>query len=103
MATDILLKIPTPIDKENTLKLIGQNKTPLDIVLCQEIDRYNILLKRMKSGLQNLQKGILGLVVMSSELEDIFNAMLDGRVPDVWLTGNSCRLIFLCVLLRRIE
>lgn len=42
----------------------------------------------MKTGLSDLQKSIKGLVVMSSELEDIFNSMMDGRVPQIWLAGK---------------
>lgn len=43
----------------------------------------------MFDGLSDLQKGIKGLVVMSAELEDIFYAMLEGRVPRVWLAAYS--------------
>ena len=43
----------------------------------------------MKTGMIELQKGIKGLVVMSSELEDIFNAVFEGRVPQAWL---KCKL-----------
>lgn len=87
LAADILSKIPNPIDYENTSKLIGHNKNPLDVVLLQEIERYNVLLRNMKNSLIDLQRGIKGLVVMSAELEDISNAMLEGRVPHVWLKG----------------
>lgn len=42
LAADVAQKIPEPIDYENTEKLIGAEKTPLDVVLLQEIARYNI-------------------------------------------------------------
>lgn len=41
----------------------------------------------MKSSVIDLQKSIKGLVVMSSELEEIFLAMLEGRVPIAWLNS----------------
>nr|CAD7455963.1 unnamed protein product [Timema tahoe] len=69
LASDVLSKIPEPIDYENTEKLIGANKTPLQI----------------HSSLVELQKGIQGLVVMSSNLEDIFICIYEGRVPKEWL------------------
>nr|CAD7438227.1 unnamed protein product [Timema bartmani] len=73
LASDVLSKIPEPIDYENTEKLIGANKTPLQ------------LLVEIHSSLVELQKGIQGLVVMSSNLEDIFICIYEGRVPKEWL------------------
>lgn len=88
MAADVLSKIPEPIDYENTEKLIGANKAPLDVVLLQEIGRYNALLSSIAVSLEELQKGIKGLVVMSSELEEIFTCIYEGRVPSGWLKGE---------------
>lgn len=59
----------------------------MDVILLQEIERYNVLLIEMKTSVIDLQKSIKGLVVMSSELEDIFLAMLEGRVPIAWLNS----------------
>ena len=52
-----------------------------------QITRYNALLVEMHSSLQDLQKGIQGLVVLSAELEDIFICIYEGRVPTGWLKG----------------
>lgn len=41
----------------------------------------------MRESLEELQKGIQGLVVMSSELEEIFHCIYEGRVPSPWLKG----------------
>lgn len=90
MALDILSKIPEVIDYEHTLKVIGANKKPLDVVLLQEIERYNKLLNAAKKGLIELQKGINGFVVMTDELEEMFNSMLLGQVPMVWKKGKFC-------------
>lgn len=51
------------------------------------IFRYNSLLSNINRSLADLQKGIAGLVVMSSELEEIFNCIYEGRVPSTWLKG----------------
>ncbi|XP_017772772.1 PREDICTED: dynein heavy chain 2, axonemal [Nicrophorus vespilloides] len=85
LASDVLSKIPEPIDYENTEKLMGPMKSPLDVVLLQEISRYNVLLIQIRISLDELQKGIKGLVVMSTELEEIFTCFYDGRVPSSWL------------------
>ncbi|XP_055375876.1 dynein axonemal heavy chain 2 [Condylostylus longicornis] len=85
MANDIEVKIPINIDYENTAKTIGLKKNPLEVVLLQEIERYNMLLTKIRNDLRDLQKGIKGVVVMSVELDDIFNAVNVGRVPSAWL------------------
>ena len=38
----------------------------------------------MRDTLVNLGKALKGQVVMSSELEDVFNSMLVGKVPATW-------------------
>lgn len=40
LAGDVLSKLPSTIDYEQTEKLIGQQKSPLDVVLLQEIQRW---------------------------------------------------------------
>ena len=56
----------------------------LSIVLKQEIDRFNRLLRVMKSSLVSLSKAIKGLVVMSGELELMYNSFLNNQVPKIW-------------------
>ncbi|XP_004521647.2 dynein heavy chain 2, axonemal [Ceratitis capitata] len=85
LAKDIFASTPDEINYEQTAKLIGLNRTPLEVVLLQEIERYNFLLSRMKIHMRDLQRGIKGLVVMSTELEDIYQSVYEGRVPAVWL------------------
>ena len=49
-----------------------------------QIERYNALLRIIKSSLIDLEKGIKGLVVMSSDLEETFNCIFDAKVPSLW-------------------
>lgn len=49
--------------------------------------RYNVLLKEIKTSLVGLKKGIKGLVVMSSDLEEVFQCVYEARVPGQWLKG----------------
>lgn len=37
-----------------------------------------------RSSLLDLERGIQGLVVMSTELEEIFTCIHDARVPPLW-------------------
>lgn len=49
-----------------------------------QIHRYNVLLSTIKASLVELEKGIKGLVVMSSDLEEIFNCIHKAQVPPLW-------------------
>lgn len=89
LAHDIEQSIPNELNYEKTAKLVGLNRTPLDVVLLQEMERYNFLLSCMKIHLRDLQKGIKGLVLMSTDLEAVFVAVDEGRVPALWLKGNQ--------------
>ncbi|KAJ3206517.1 Dynein heavy chain 2, axonemal [Entophlyctis luteolus] len=84
IASDILRKLPEDIDYENTKKTFMYDSSPLNVVLLQEIKRYNFLLQNIRKSLSDLQNAIKGIIVMTSDLEETFNAMSDGRVPPVW-------------------
>lgn len=38
----------------------------------------------VRVSLVNIRKALKGQIVMSAELEDVFNSMLVGKVPAVW-------------------
>ncbi|KAG9346625.1 hypothetical protein JZ751_006936 [Albula glossodonta] len=84
LSADVRQKIPALIDYEGTRQLLQDDPSPLNVVLLQEIQRYNALLYTIKSSLEELEKGIQGLVVMSSNLEEIFLCIYDARVPPLW-------------------
>ncbi|XP_069845209.1 dynein axonemal heavy chain 6 isoform X1 [Dipodomys merriami] len=56
----------------------------LTTVLGQEVDRFNNLLKLIHISLQTLDKAIAGLVVMSEEMEKVYNSFLNNQVPSLW-------------------
>ncbi|ESP04959.1 hypothetical protein LOTGIDRAFT_184938 [Lottia gigantea] len=84
LAANIFRQIPENIDYEGTAQILSTDPSPLNVVLLQEIQRYNALLEEIRSSLTDLEKGIQGLVVMTLELENIFTCIFDGRVPPAW-------------------
>ncbi|KAH9281795.1 Dynein heavy chain 6, axonemal [Echinococcus granulosus] len=56
----------------------------LTTVLVQEVDRYNHLLKIIKTSLEHMQKAVKGFLVMSEKLEKIYSSFLLNTVPRLW-------------------
>ncbi|XP_052771287.1 dynein axonemal heavy chain 2-like isoform X2 [Mya arenaria] len=85
LAANIYKQIPENIDYDNTVKILSVDPSPLNVVLLQEIQRFNILLEEIRKSLTDLEMGIQGMIVMTMELESIFLCIYDGRVPPSWL------------------
>lgn len=66
----------------------GGRLPSLTTVLFHEVNRYNKLLSKMHASMENLQRAIKGLVVMSAELENVFNSLLNNQVPKLWQNLN---------------
>jgi len=85
MSKDILHKLPANFDME-----LAQRRYPvlytesMNTVVCQELQRFNTLLTKVRSSLQELQKAVKGLVVMSSDLENVSKSMFDNKLPAMW-------------------
>ncbi|XP_010001540.1 PREDICTED: dynein heavy chain 3, axonemal [Chaetura pelagica] len=85
LAQDILSKLPSGFDMEEVMKMYPVlYEESMNTVLRQELIRFNRLTEVIRSSLINLGKAIKGQVLMSSELEDVFNSMLIGKVPSMW-------------------
>ncbi|XP_051969464.1 dynein axonemal heavy chain 3 [Xyrauchen texanus] len=85
LAEGMLAKLPPQFDNEKV-----SNKYPIlydesmNTVLRQELIRFNRLSLVVRRSLLNTQKALRGQVVMSAELEDVFNSLLVGKVPAMW-------------------
>jgi dynein heavy chain len=77
-------QIPAVIDTVALKKQYDGDTTPLTVVMIQETDRYNVLLNTTHITLKNLKMGIQGLMVISEELEQMMEALYNGRVPNEW-------------------
>ncbi|XP_041084991.1 dynein heavy chain 3, axonemal-like [Polyodon spathula] len=89
LAADILSKLPEDFNLEEVItKYPVVYEESMNTVLRQELIRFNRLTQVVRSSLINIGKALKGLVVMSSELEDVFNSMLVGKVPGMWASKS---------------
>ena len=84
IAADLISKLPADVDARSIGIVKSDDPSALNTVLVQEIDRYNMLLTKVRAELHLLRKGIKGLVVMSADLDTIFGSLLDGQTPVAW-------------------
>lgn len=79
MAEKFLSELPELISEKR-----DANPNSLQIFRFQEVQQYNVLVKRMKSTLNDLKNAINGTVVMSLSLERMFESFLQKKVPQLW-------------------
>lgn len=84
VATDIQEKLPEEFDLFNIKKKF-ETPTPTQIVLLQEIERFNYLLGLISKSLKDLKRALVGEIGMSSALDNLANTMYNGGVPPDWL------------------
>ncbi|XP_033114673.1 dynein heavy chain 3, axonemal-like isoform X5 [Anneissia japonica] len=85
LASDILSKVPSNFNLEEVkAKYPVRYEESMNTVLLQELIRFNRLISVIRSSLVDIRKAIKGLVVMSAELEDVFDSMMVGKVPAMW-------------------
>lgn len=54
------------------------------VVLLQELDRWNKLIISMEYSLQQVRKALAGEIGMSKELDDLGTALFNGQLPAFW-------------------
>jgi dynein heavy chain len=88
-AKEFMDALPPLLDKEESAKelwvLSSQGVIPsLSTVLVEEMTRFNILLIKMRSSLENLEMAINGFSVMTEELDLMYLAIQNNKVPANW-------------------
>lgn len=83
----IQAQTPPPFNIDNARKSFPTDYYACsNTVLTQELIRYNALLIMMKDHLINVQKALIGEVVMSEELDLVSSSLHDNQVPTKWGT-----------------
>lgn len=81
----MLSLLPDTIDYEEAfMKINPSDQNPLKVVLLQEITRHNLLIDVVHSSLINLEKGIHGIMLISEDLEIVYDNLFLNRVPKIW-------------------
>ena len=83
-AKDIEAKMPLPTDMLMMKQKFGLTPTPTQIVLLQELERFNLLVECMAISLGDVQKALKGEIGMSMKLEQLGNSLLNGFLPTMW-------------------
>ncbi|XP_053520536.1 dynein axonemal heavy chain 6 [Artibeus jamaicensis] len=89
LVASVRTRVPEILEMENASESLfikdSQGRlNSLTTVLGQEVDRFNNLLKLIHTSLETLDKAIAGLVVMSEEMEKVYNSFLNNQVPSLW-------------------
>ena len=84
---DIQAKIPAGEDIMNIKKRLSAETgtvTPTQVVLLQELERWNNLVGTIAGSLVDLSRALSGEIGMSDALEDVGNSLFNGRIPQLW-------------------
>lgn len=63
-------------------------KESMNTVLTQELQRFNGLIKIVRSSLKDIKLAMLGKIVMNASLEAASKSLFNGKIPDLWM-GKS--------------
>ena len=86
LAKDILSRIRDPFSEEEfSTKYPTDYFEAMNTVLTQEATRFNKLVRELKGSLNDLQKAVKGMIVMSGELDEVYQALFINIVPPKWV------------------
>ncbi|XP_071429942.1 dynein axonemal heavy chain 17 isoform X2 [Pithys albifrons albifrons] len=80
---EILGQLPEPFNMAELLEK-AKEKTPYTVVALQECERMNILTCEIRRSLKELDLGLQGELTITSEMEELANALFYDSVPESW-------------------
>ncbi|CAH1986860.1 unnamed protein product [Acanthoscelides obtectus] len=109
MIDEMVEKLP---EEFNMTEIMGkvEERTPYVIVAFQECERMNFLTGEIRRSLKELELGIKGELTITSDMEDLENALFLDQVPPVWaaraypsLLGLTSWFVDLLLRIRELE
>ncbi|NWI40584.1 DYH17 protein, partial [Picathartes gymnocephalus] len=80
---EILGQLPEAFSMEEMMAK-AKEKTPYTVVALQECERMNILTTEIRRSLKELDLGLQGELTITSEMEELANALFYDSVPESW-------------------
>lgn len=85
ISSEIEAKVPEPFDMNDLMERYPTDyNESMNTVMAQEVGRYNVLINLMKDMLVNVQRALVGEVVMSEDLEAMSESLFNNQVPLAW-------------------
>ncbi|XP_054702261.1 dynein axonemal heavy chain 17 [Grus americana] len=80
---EIIERLPEPF---NMVEIMAKavDKTPYVVVAFQECERMNILTHEIRRSLKELDLGLKGELTITSDMEELANALFYDNVPEPW-------------------
>ena len=60
----------------------------MNLVLIQELTKFNSLLLIIKESIYDVKKAVGGQIIMSNSLEEVYNNMISGKLPSTWASKS---------------
>ncbi|KAI8492612.1 Dynein heavy chain 9, axonemal [Branchiostoma belcheri] len=80
---EIVEKLPEEFNMAEIMAK-AEERTPYVVVAFQECERMNMLTKEIRRSLKELDLGLKGELTITSDMEDLSNALFLDNVPDSW-------------------
>jgi dynein heavy chain len=77
-------KVPPKFDMLAINKKFSGGKSPIEAVLTQELERYNMLNDTMRESLDDLISSLKGEIAMNAEIESVMLSLYNGLLPTSW-------------------
>jgi len=79
--------LPEDFNMFDIKQAIGENITPYLVVLMQECERFNLLLREIRQDLKEIKMGLEGALNITDKMENSMNSMIIQKVPGPWVSA----------------